>query len=135
MFRRYCSELAHLAATEALSGIGRGLVFFIITPVISVALLFTVVGIPLGSIGLLAYATAIIFVYLASPIVIGSVVHRWIFKPSAYVVSWKTILLGVIVYFLLDFIPFIGNFLQFGIMLLVLGAALKIKWDVAKEWR
>lgn len=135
MFRRYCSELVQVAAAEPLHVMGRGLVFFIVTPVISVALLFTVIGIPLGAIGLLAFSAAMIAVFLASPIVLGSIVHRWIFKPPHYTVSWKTILLGVALYFMLGLIPFIGDFVQLGVILLVLGAALKIKRDAIKEWR
>ncbi len=135
MFRRYSVELVQVAAVEPLPALGRGLIFFIVTPVISVALLFTIVGIPLGAIGLLAFAAAMIAMCLVSPIVLGSVAHRWMFKTAHYEVSWKTILLGVALYFALGMIPFAGDIAQFLLMLLVLGAALKIKKDAIKEWR
>ncbi|PIR83649.1 hypothetical protein COU18_03125 [Candidatus Kaiserbacteria bacterium CG10_big_fil_rev_8_21_14_0_10_51_14] len=135
MFRRFSVELVQTAAAKPLPIMGRGLIFLIVTPIVSVALLFTIVGIPLGAVGLLAFAAAMIAVSLASPIVLGSIVHTWIFKPAQYEISWKTILLGVVLYFLIGLIPFIGGLALFALLLLVLGAAMKIKWDAAKEWR
>lgn len=135
MFRRFSNELVTVAAAKPWALMGRGLIFLIVTPIVSVALLFTVVGIPLGAIGLLAFAAAMIAVCLASPIVLGSIVHKWIFKPAQYEISWKTILLGVVLYFLIGLIPFIGGLALFALMLLVIGAAIKIKMDALKEWR
>lgn len=135
IFRRYSRELVRVSVSQPLSVIGRGIVFLIVAPVVSVALLFTVIGIPLGVAGLLAFVVAIIFVTLISPIVAGSMVHKLIFKPVDYEVTWKTILLGALACFLLGFIPLIGWALKFFLTLLVLGAMLQIKRDIITEWR
>lgn len=134
-FHRYSRELVATAAMQPWMEIGRGLIFLIVVPVVSAILFASIIGIPLGAIALLAYILTMIFVCLAAPIVTGSIVHKWIWKPAGYVVDWKSILIGVVIYFLLGLIPFVGWIVKLGIILLTLGAALNIKWSVAKEWR
>ncbi len=135
LFRRYARELVATAATQPLAELIRGIVVAIVLPILSIILLMTVIGIPLGVIGLLAFAMLCIFVSLASPIVLGSVVHKMIWKPAGYEVNWKTVLLGVALYMLACLIPFIGYLAITILKAITLGAALNIKWSVAKEWR
>ena len=134
-FHRYSRELIATAAIQPLTEIGRGAIIVIVLPIASVMLLATVIGIPLGALGLLAFTAFMVFTCMAAPIVTGSIVHKWIWKPAGYVVDWKSILIGVAVYFILGLIPFVGWIVKFGIVLLTLGAAINIKWSVAKEWR
>lgn len=134
-FHRYSRELVATAATQPWTEIIRGLVIMIVLPVVSIILLASIIGIPLGILGLLSYAILCIFAHLASPILVGSVLHKWLRKPAGYVVDWKTVLLGTLVFFILGVIPFIGWIAKALICLLTLGAALNIKWSVAKEWR
>jgi len=134
-FCRYSQKLVETATTNPLLELGRAAVFLIVTPIVSVILLMTVVGLPLGALGLLAFAGALIFVSLAAPIVIGSIAYRSLTKSTEYVVSWKTVLLGTAIYVILGIIPFIGWVVKFGLTLLALGAMLKVKWDVIKAWR
>lgn len=135
IFRRYSRELVATAATQPLAELVRGIVVAIVFPILSIILLMTVIGIPLGAIGLLAFAMLIIFVSLASPIVLGSIVHKMIWKPAGYEVNWKTVLLGVALYMLACLIPFIGYLAITILKAITLGAALNIKWSVAKDWR
>lgn len=135
IFKRFSRELVATAATQPLIEIGRGLVIFVVLPIVSVIFLFTVIGIPFGVLGLLSFFALLIFAHLAATIVTGSIVHKWIWKPAGYEVNWKTVLLGVLVYFVLGLIPFIGGIIKFGIMLITLGAMMNIKWSVMREWR
>lgn len=134
-FKRYSRELVATAAMQPWMEMLRGLIFVIVVPVVSVIFLATIIGIPLGVLGLLAYGATMIFISLAAPIVAGSIAHKLIWKPTAYEVNWKTILLGVAIYFVLGLIPFIGWIAKFALCILTLGAALNIKWGVVKEWR
>lgn len=134
-FKRYARVLVANVAEQPLRELGRGIIGFIVTPVVSGILLFTVIGIPFGILGLIAFGALCIFSTLLAPIVIGSIIHKRIWKPADYVVNWKIILLGSAVYFVLGFIPFLGWLVKFGILLVTLGAVLGIKWSVAKEWR
>jgi hypothetical protein len=134
-FQRYARELVAIAAARPLLEFGRGLVAVIVLPIISLILLATIIGIPLGVIGLLMLATMLIFASLIAPIVLGAVVHKLIWKPAGYLVSWQTILLGVALYFLLGLIPFIGLLVTCIVKLVALGATLNLKWGLAKDWR
>ncbi|MFA6520412.1 MAG: hypothetical protein WCT44_02265 [Candidatus Paceibacterota bacterium] len=134
-FKRYSRELVEKATENPLKELGRGVVTLIVLPVFSVFLLITVVGIPLGIIGFLSFAMLLVFASIITPIFLGALVYKWISKGSGYVVNWKTILLGTVVYFLLCLIPFIGWLAGCVSVAISLGAALGIKWKVAKEWR
>ena len=135
VFRRYAMTLVENAVTQPLLEMGRGLVVLIVLPVVSVLLFFTLIGVPLGFLGLFAFIAAMLGVWMIVPIILGSIAHHKLFKTAAYEVSWKTILLGTALYVLLGIIPIIGGLAQFALILLTLGAMLKLKWDIAKEWR
>lgn len=134
-FHRFARELVATAGMQPWIEILRGLVVSIVLPVVSVVLLMTVIGVPLGALGLLATFALSIFAHLAAPIVIGSLVHKWTRHPAGYVVNWKTVVLGVVIFFFLGLIPFLGWLVKALICLLTLGAALNIKWSIMKEWR
>ncbi|MEK7649984.1 MAG: hypothetical protein AAB367_03460 [Patescibacteria group bacterium] len=134
-FRRYANEIIKRVASAPLRQIGSGLVIAILMPIISVAILFTIIGIPLGITGLLSFVIVMIFMWILSPIVVGSMLARYIRKREIHHTSWKTILLGVVVYTAVGAIPFVGKLIQIVILFAVLGAALRLKWNIAREWR
>ena len=134
VFRRYSGEMVTLSERRPLLEIGRGLVTLAALPIISILLFVTMVGFPLGILGLLGFAASILFSWLVAPIVLGSVVYRYLSKKGPEV-SWKTILLGVVLFCLLGLVPFIGWLAQFLLMLLALGSIVALKWQIVKEWR
>lgn len=134
LFKRYTMTLVSDALTDPLPQLGRGVVVFIVWPVLSVILLVTILGAPLGILGLLTYAAALIFAGLMAPVILGSLIWAWATK-NYYEVNWKTILIGVFVYFVLGLIPVVGWLIRLALLLITLGAALKIKWNIAKDWR
>lgn len=135
VFRRYAHVVVEKAAANPLYEMGRGLVFLILTPIVSVILLVTVIGIPFGVLGLLGYAATLIFVSFVAPIVLGTMTHKLVGKRAEHELSWRTVLLGVVLYFILGLIPVVGWVVKFAIMLLALGAMMNVKWGVMKEWR
>ncbi len=114
--------------------IGRGLVVLIMLPVVSIMLLITFLGIPLGILGLLSFIIIMMFLWMLVPVVLGPIAYKVLFKKD-YEINWKTILFGVFLYAVLGIIPFIGGLVQFGLLLATLGAVAKLKWEIAKEWR
>ena len=133
-FKRYATEVVGNAFGSPLLEFGRGLLVFVAMPVISVLLLVTIIGIPFGLLGLLLYAALVIFSWLMAPVLTGSLVYRYLYKGE-YQVSWKTVLIGVIVFFVIGFVPVVGGLAQFGFMLLSLGSVARLKWHIAKSWR
>lgn len=134
MFRRFSREMINLATSSPFLELGRGLIILAAMPFISILLFVTLVGIPLGILGLIGFIAMILFSCLLTPIVIGSVVYRYFSKKNLEV-SWKTILLGVFIYVVLGYLPFIGWFAQFILMLITLGSIASLKWQMLKEWR
>ena len=133
-FKRYAHEVVNNAFGGPLLELGRGLLVAVAMPILSILLLVTVIGLPLGLLGLTLYIALIIFSWLMAPVLMGSLVYRWINKGE-YVVSWKTVLLGVAVFFFIGFVPLVGGLIQFGFMLLSLGSIARLKWHIAKSWR
>ncbi|MDO8576009.1 MAG: hypothetical protein Q7R90_01710 [bacterium] len=134
-FRRYAALLVDNAVAQPLLETGRGLIILIVLPVVSIMLLVTLIGVPLGILGLIGFAALLLVASPLAAIIVGSVVHKWMFKPAEYQIVWQTILLGVAVYTLLGLIPVLGGIVKFVLILLAIGSMMKIKWDMAKEWR
>lgn len=134
VFKRYGTRLVRDAFAKPLPELGRGLLVLIATPIISILLMVTIIGIPLGILGIIGFVGLMIFSWFMAPVLLGSFIYQW-FKKGEYVVTWQTILIGVIAYTLLGVVPFVGSLVQFALMLLVLGTAARLKWHLAKEWR
>jgi hypothetical protein len=103
-----------------------GFISLIIIPVVAIILLVTVVGIPLGLLVLFSYFILLILSYLTAPVIMGSLLYSWWkgdrkASTRTTIVNWKSILLGVIVFTLLSYIPVIGWLINGILMLTALG--------------
>ena len=134
-FSKYSITLVETAAARPFYEIGRGFMTFIMLPVFSVVLLVTVIGIPLALLGFAVFAALVIFASITAPIILGSLVYRFFTKRPYVEVSWKTILLGVVLFTLVGIIPFLGALVTFLLLLLAIGASVKLKIDIAKNWQ
>jgi len=134
IFNRYSVKLVEVAATRPLLEVGRGLVVFIVLPIASLMLLWSVLGASLGILGLIAFAGITVYVWIMTPVLIGSFAYRSFFGGE-FEVNWKTILLGVFIYTIFGIIPIVGWIAEFILILLTLGAVAKMKWEIAKNWK
>lgn len=134
LLRRFSREVVAVAYNRTLMEVGRGFILLVAIPVASALLLVSIVGIPLGILGLLSYAALMIVACIMAPIILGSVLYKQFFK-GALEVNSKTIVLGVLVYFVLSLVPVLGWIVNFALMLLALGSIATLKWSVLKEWR
>lgn len=133
-FKKYWNELTKRSLAAPMPEFVTGLVTVIVLPIISAVLIATFVGMPLGFLGLLIFSAMMIFGGLIAPVILGNMLSIWLFKKSGET-SWKTILLGVVVFYVAGFIPFVGWLARTFFLLLAIGAALRFKWGIAKEWR
>lgn len=134
LLRRFNRDLAGIATDSPWGQMGKGLVTLIILPFVSLFLFVTLVGIPFGIIGLLGFVIMMIFAWILTPIIVGSIVYSY-FSKRDWEVSWKTILLGVFLFTLLGLVPFLGSFVQMLLMFIVLGSVVTLKFRILKEWR
>lgn len=134
VFRRFSKSVITLSHDRPLLEIGRGLLTIIVLPIASVILLVTMLGIPFGVLGLLSLIAITIIACIVAPIILGSFVYGY-FSKGDTVVTWKSILLGVVIFELLWFIPILGWLIRALILLLAIGIIVSLKWSVLKEWR
>lgn len=134
MFRRWSKELVSIATRRPLFELGRGLLVLVAVPAISVILFMTLIGVPFGIVGLFGFVIMMLFTWIVTPIIVGSVVYKY-FSKRELEVSWKTILLGVFICTLLGLVPFIGWLAQILLMYITLGSIVALKLQIVKEWR
>jgi hypothetical protein len=137
ILRRYSKEIVNMARERPLPELGRGLVAIAAIPVISFLFFFTLVGVPLGILGLLGFFALLLLTWIVTPIVVGSVVYRYFTKKDAKDpdVTWKTILIGVLVYTFVGFVPFLGWLADTLLMMMTFGCIVSLKLRIIKEWR
>jgi len=120
-FRKWLSGFVR----ETISNFGRelvsGFIFLFIVPIAVVFLFITIIGILPGIAGILAYVLFLIFAGVLSGVVFGSWLGKYLFKAENYVVDWKTIIGGIILFQLVCLIPFVGWIIGFVVFLACLG--------------
>lgn len=96
-----------------------GLAVFLATPLLGSIFLISLLGSLVGVFIFLIYFATILFSLMVSGIMIGYWAQKIIFKRTDITVS--TIILGVIFFLLLGFVPFLGGLIIFASTLIVLG--------------
>jgi hypothetical protein len=134
-FRRYFASVSQRASEYPWVELGRGLVAAIVVPIVSVLLLITVLGMPLGFLGLFGFVALAIFTAITAPIVVGAFIFKKGFRTPDYEISWRSILLGVLVYSIISIIPFVGWVFGLMVFLMSMGAVVRMKWEMASQWR
>lgn len=132
--RRYNKEIIILTISQPFHLLGKGILTLIIFPLVFILLFVTLIGIPLGLLGLLGFIILLIFSWIMVPIILGSIIFRYFFKKELEI-SWKTIFFGALIYSIIGIIPFLGVLLKMVLILITLGALITFKWRVIKEWK
>lgn len=135
VFKRYSDKAVETVFKSPWPALGKGILTVIVLPIASILLLATVVGIPLGILGIVSIIAICIFSFALAPILMGSLLYKWIGKKEGYSVSWKVILLGVLAYIVIGLIPFAGFIINGLFCLAAIGTIVSLKWQIAKEWR
>jgi len=99
-----------------------GLVALILTLIIIVALMISVIGIPLALLALLVY---LLYIYLAK-IYVAIFVGRMVVDKLGFEVSQvASYFIGLVIIYALMLIPMAGPLLGFGVLILGLGASIQ----------
>lgn len=117
------------------ASIGRGLVYFIVTPVITILLMITVIGIPLALIIISLYLISLFVSKVIAAFVIGLVLVDKISKDKYKGSLVWPLVIGLLVYIIITRLPLVGWLITLTLMLWVLGALIKIKKDIWQEYR
>ncbi|MFA6519604.1 MAG: polymer-forming cytoskeletal protein [Candidatus Paceibacterota bacterium] len=134
LLRRYSMEVVTRATARPLAELGRGLLALIALPIVSIILLVTILGIPFGILGIISFIALMVLTCVVAPIIVGSVVWKY-FSNGDTEITWKTILIGVFVFQILGFVPFVGWLVQAVVGLIAAGVIVSIKWEVIQSWK
>jgi hypothetical protein len=127
LFPKQTDAIVTAISASPWKNLGVGFVFLVVVPVGIIIALITVVGIPVGVIGLLVYG---ILVYV-SRIYIGVWVGRKVlsyFRESLATAFFWPLVVGTIIIALLILIPFVGWFFRLFFLLISLGAMWIVLW-------
>jgi len=122
LFRRAAEATVAVGRSRPGPCIGWGLLLGIGLPILSVLLFFTVLGIPLGLVGLATLVPLSAVGYVAGALVVGRALVR---EPRSLVVAF---LAGWGLLRVLDLVPVLGNLISFAATVYGLGALAVAAW-------
>ncbi len=135
LFKKISIKFVSTSIHQFAPSLLKGFLFAIAVP-IAIALVFiTLVGIPFGILGIAFYTIFLILASIYGPIILGSIVYRLTNTETDVFVSWKTILVGVVLSILLGYAPYIGFLIKYGLILVALGSIYQVLFDKFVEVR
>lgn len=135
LFHRFWEATTERMCGRRLFHFGLGFLILAVSPMAILALMITLIGIPLGMLSVFFLAGLFFLTALAMPVVVGSAVYKKWKKQEVYTVTWFTILLGAVILFLLSLIPILGGLIRFILWLIVLGVLSHSLWNGVKNFR
>lgn len=114
------------------ANIGWGLIYLIITPIVLILVAVTVIGIPLALIVLFSYLIAIYLTKIFIGIALGQKLLKWGNNKQKVSLTWAMIL-GVILFYILVDLPFIGWIIWLLGTCWALGAIVEAKKQTLKQ--
>ena len=131
LFPRLSISLAKEVQGTPFKSSGIGLIALFSTPFIALMLLVSVIGVPIGLIVLASYFVAIVIGLLIGVMCVGDIAFNRLGKDpdeSKRSRAWS-ILVGATALFVISWIPFIGGWIFFIVMLLGVGGLIKYFYD------
>ncbi|TAL49171.1 hypothetical protein EPN83_01365 [Patescibacteria group bacterium] len=122
VFRRISERFVQFGISHFLKSFLWGFLFLLAVPVASVLVLLTFVGMPFVLLGASIYVLFLTLAFFYSPILLGAIIWKLARREAAVIVSWKSILLGVVVVTLLGYLPYGGIVLKSFLFVIALGA-------------
>jgi len=117
-FPRFSTAVADEVTDDPLRSGLVGLLALVAIPIVLVALLITIVGIPLSLAGLIAY----LFLVWAGALYGRYAAGRWLLAQAGRERRWLALLVGVLGVALLKLVPILGDLVEAAVVLLGLGA-------------
>lgn len=132
LFPNFNSAAVSTLGSRPWASLGLGLFFLIVVPVVLIVLLATVVGIHLALIGLALYLVSLYLSRIFVMLWAGTAFLRWLGREARR--GWAFVT-GLVIYFILTFIPLFGGLLAFLVLLFGLGAAVLAERDLYQAAR
>ena len=116
--------------------IGWGVIFLLLTPIVSLLLMITIIGFPLGLILIPIYFIALYLAKVFAGFTIGLWLMNQMNKEKKYqgTLIWP-LLLGLTLFVVLTSIPIIGFICKIILILWAFGALISVKREILKDYR
>lgn len=125
LLTNYVKQAAYSAATNTLSAIGMGFLFFLGMPVVMVIAFVTIIGIPVGVLLTFAYIAAMMVAPAMTAVVLTGIIRNRSTDPAWSGRRFLLTALGVgLILQLLWAVPFLGWMIHAGLICLAVGALL-----------
>lgn len=122
LFGNLAHELVYRIVHEPWWSVLMGFALLVCIPVATMFIFMTIVGVPIGILILLLYASFLLLSIPLAAITFGSWTIQMVKKESSISVNWQAALLGTLLYTALGFVPVIGWMLKLLFIFAVLGA-------------
>ena len=121
IFPRLTVTASNQLLEKPLMSIGMGIVFLIVVPIVSVLVMITVIGIPLGLIALLLYGIALFSAQVFVGMTLGRLILSFFSDGNRRMIQFLGLLLGLLILFGVSFIPYFGPWAPLVVIILGLG--------------
>ena len=135
ILRNISKRFVVVSITEYGKSLLRGFLLVLAVPVAATIATLTFIAIPFSLFALVLFGIGILLALVYAPIIVGSWIYRMFHMEESIVVSWKTILVGVVTITLLDYIPYVGTPLWYILVLVSLGGLYQVLVDKFMEVR
>ena len=126
--KRFSKKLGEVDLGSFSRNFGWGLLILVTLPIGSI-LIFGI-SLHLGFAVILAYLLFLIIAYGVSAIYTGSIIQKIITKDKERHIDWITVLIGGFVYFIIGYVPIIGNTVQFLVYLASFGYIINKTYNI-----
>jgi len=122
IFRKFSTAVVEQGVLHLRMNLLRGFVVLIVVPVAVFLLLISVLGSLIGVIGGLVYIIFLLIAKVYAGIILGSWIFRIFAKTKEVEVDWKIAVLGVLLLYIISFLPYIGGIINLFVLLVVFGS-------------
>lgn len=133
VFPRLSLAASNQLLENPLMSIGMGIVFLIVVPIVSILVMITVVGIPLGLIALLLYGIALFSAQIFVGLTIGRLILSFVADGNRRLIQFFGLLIGLLILYGISFIPYVGPWAPLIVIILGLGGLMVAIGRLRKE--
>ncbi|MBI2819867.1 MAG: polymer-forming cytoskeletal protein [Acidobacteria bacterium] len=128
LLRRISQDLVQYALGNFGKEFLRGFVLFFVIPPAIFLVAITVVGAPVAFLGGLFHLSVGIVSVIYAGIALGTLILKWLRRKQEFEVSWKAVLLGIPLAFLVRLVPYVGFLFNATFFLVIFGALYERFW-------
>ena len=127
----FAQRAAQFVGRDPLKSLGLGFAALVCAPILVILLLITVIGIPVGLILLTAYLLLLFLGWLTTATFIGQKILALFRANRAATTGWRflALLVALLLLWFAGQIPYVGNWIQFAVLLAGMGALILAAWN------